>query len=154
MTAPRSIEFDVSLRPLIIVRYEGRANDSDTQAVLEQRARWLHTRERHVIIHDLTRAHALGTSAQRRVQVDWVKAHLHLMRECVLGVAFVSDSAAMRLLLSLVHHLQPLPMPQVTLPDMDAALRWSLGRLRQAGLNADAERLHHHFEPALDRRTG
>jgi hypothetical protein len=153
MPAPRSVEFDVSLSPLLIVRYEGFSTPEETREVLAQRSRWLHTRQRHVILHDLTRTQALGNTDQRRVQLDFVKAHLDLMREYTLGVAYIIDSAALRLVLSLVHHLQPLPMPQVYVRSMAEALPWSLDRLRQGGLEADAERLRLHFESASGRRS-
>ena len=153
MSALRTVEFDVSLRPLLLIRYEGRATNEHLLEVFAQRTRYMESGERHVLIHDMRRASITCSSEQRRMQTDWLKAHDAQLRECMMGVAFVTDSAALRLLLSVVYHLRPLPMPHVLVSRMSEAVAWSTGQLRQAGLTSDADRILAHFDPGPERRS-
>ena len=51
----------------------------------------------------------------------------------------------LRLSLSLIFHLKPLPMPNAAVADMDSALRYVMGKLEENGMHSDAERIRHHF---------
>ncbi|ATB30429.1 hypothetical protein [Melittangium boletus] len=153
MSAPRSVEFDVSHHPLVLIRYEGRATPGHLSEVFAQRTRFLESGERHVLIHDLRQASTMFTTGHRHMQLDWVKAHDAQLRAYMMGVAFVTDSAALRLLMNLVNHLQPLPMPQVLVSRMSEAVAWGAGLLRQAGLEPDTDRFLAHFDQNPARRS-
>ena len=63
----------------------------------------------------------------------------------MLGNANIVTSVPVRLALSLVFHLKPLPMPCAIVSDMDAAVRYVIGKLEESGRAADAERIRQHF---------
>ena len=111
MHSSAHIQLDDSLWPLLLIRYTGEATNQELQELLDVRTRYLERPEPCVVLHDMSRA-KVGTTEQRRIQADWLKRHDAQLRKSVLGVAFVTSSVAMRLILSIILHLKPLSMPQ------------------------------------------
>ena len=145
MPAPRSIEIDESLWPVLTIRYRGVTTTAQFAELLAARSRYLDRHERHLVIQDLTQSSSMTSSEQRRIQLEWLKKEGERMRQWVVGTAFVTDSAPLRLLLSVIHHLRPLPMPYMIFPRMSEALPWVSARLRQSGLEIRGPSLHEHF---------
>jgi hypothetical protein len=88
---------------------------------------------------------ATPTTEQRQRQAAWLQEHEALMRERLLGCALVITSPFIRLAVSVVLHLKPLPVPFVIVPDRVSGVRWVTGRLDEAGFHEQAERIRHHF---------
>jgi hypothetical protein len=135
-----SITLDDSLWPLLITRFDGMATDAHYEEHFARGLALLERGEQYVSVVDLSNM-ATPTVAQRQRQAAWLKEHTGLMRERVLGCALVITSPIIRLALSAVLHLRPLPVPYVVVPDMASGMEWALVQLEQAGLGAQAGRL-------------
>jgi hypothetical protein len=131
---------DESLWPLLISRFEGRATDADFETWLTRGSALLQRRERHVVVIDLTRIE-VPTAAQRWRQAEWLEAHAELMREWQLGCALVITSPFLRMTLSVIHHVRPIPVPYVVVSDVAAGVEWGLAQLEEAGMQVQAERI-------------
>jgi hypothetical protein len=138
------IMFDDSLWPLLMLRVTGPMTDKQFGEFLAQSNSYLARGEQYVSIFDIAQA-GIPSQVQRQMQVDWIRQHDAELRERVLGNANIITSAPVRLALSLIFHLKPLPMPYAAVPDMDSALRFVLGKLEEAGLGPQAERIRRHF---------
>lgn len=138
------IMFDDSLWPLLTLRVTGVMSDRQFAEFLEQSSTYLAREEQYVSILDLGQV-GLPTPTQRQMQAEWMRKHDADMRQWVLGNANIITSAPIRLALSLIFHLKPLPMPYAAVADMDSALRFVIGKLEEGGLGAKAERIRRHF---------
>lgn len=138
------ISFDDSLWPLLTLRVTGVMSDRQFSEYLARSSSYLARRERYVSILDLGQV-GLPSPAQRQMQAEWMRKHDDDMRQWVLGNANIITSAPIRLALSLIFHLRPLPMPYLAVADMDSALRFVVGKLEEGGLRAEAERIRRHF---------
>lgn len=143
MHSSAHIQLDDSLWPLLLIRYTGEATNQELQELLDVRTRYLERPEPCVVLHDMSRA-KVGTTEQRRIQADWLKRHDAQLRKSVLGVAFVTSSVAMRLILSIILHLKPLSMPQSAFSHLPEALAFLAVQLQRAGMHAQAQRILEH----------
>ena len=134
------ITFDDSRWPLLMLRVTGVMSDKQFSEFLVQSSAYLERGERYVSILDLGQV-GLPSPVQRQMQAEWIRKHDADLREYVLGNANIITSAPIRLALSLIFHLKPLPMPYAAVADMDSALRFALGKLEEGGRRADAERI-------------
>jgi hypothetical protein len=139
-----SITFDDSLWPLLILRATGVVTDKQYEEFLIRSSTYVERGEHYVSITDIAQLGMLSAT-QRAMQVEWLRKHDAELRERVLGNASIITSAPVRLSLSLIFHLKPLPMPNVAVPDMASALRYVLGKLEENALRSDAERIRHHL---------
>jgi hypothetical protein len=139
------ITFDDSLWPLLTLRISGAMTDKQFEEFLARSSTYVERGEKYVSITDLGRVAGLPSAAQRHMQAEWIRRHEAALRERVLANANIITSAPIRLALSLVFHLKPLPMPYAAVADMDSALRFVTGKLEEAGRGAEAERIRHHF---------
>jgi hypothetical protein len=147
MTPQGHIDYDPSLWPLLLIRYEGIMTNQQIVQALEQRTRYLERREPCVVIHDMTRANEFASVEQRRMQTEWLKAHDAQLRQWVLGVAFVMTSVAMRLIVSLTIRIKPLAMPHQVFKHLPEAAIWSAGWLQLAGLKNQHILAHYAASP-------
>jgi hypothetical protein len=145
------IHFDDSLWPLLIVRHVGTPTTLQFEDALARRTNYLERGERYVAIHDMSRASGLNPPEHRHMQVAWTQKHEPQLRECVLGVSFVTESAMVRLLISLLLHAKPLPMPHLGFKHMSEAVGWSAELLRRSGLRAESHHVLDRFELHLNR---
>ncbi|HYO55404.1 hypothetical protein [Archangium sp.] len=140
------ITFDDSLWPLLILRVTGGMSDRQYGEFLDRSSTYVERGEKYVSITDLCQV-GLPSAAQRQMQAAWIRKHDADLREWVLGNASIITSAPIRLTLSLIFHLSPPPMPHAAVANMDAALKYVLGKLEEGGLGAAAERIRRHFGP-------
>ncbi|WP_143177882.1 hypothetical protein [Cystobacter ferrugineus] len=145
MPEPRPIEIDESLWPLLTIRYRGVTTASQYAELLAARSRYLDRRERHLILHDMSQSSSMSSGEQRRLQAEWMKQEDARMRQWVVGIAFVTDSVPLRLLLSVIQHVRPLTMPNAIFPRVSEALPWIVAQLRQSGLDIGSPSLLAHF---------
>lgn len=153
MLTSASVQFDDSLWPLLVIRYVGTPTDAQFDDYLARRTSYLERGERHAVILDLRQASGRSPAEQRLRQAAWMKQHDEALRERVLGVAFVTDSAMVRLLLSVVLHLKSLSSPHVAVARFPDAVAWIEERLHQAGLEAEALRVRVHYGPHPGKRS-
>jgi hypothetical protein len=145
MPASRSIDIDESLWPVVIIRYKGTTTAWQFAEMLAARSRYLDRHERHVILQDLSQSSSMSSGELRRMQVEWLKKEEARLSQWVVGAAYVTDSAPLRLLLSIIQHLRPLPMPHVIVPRMSEAIAWITTRMRQSGLETRTHPLLERF---------
>ncbi|MFY0529202.1 hypothetical protein ACN28I_40560 [Archangium gephyra] len=136
------IMFDDSRWPLLMLRVTGPMTDKQFGEFLARSNTYLERGDRYVSIFDIAQA-GLPSAVQRQMQADWIRKQEPLLRERVLGNANIITSAPIRLALSLIFHLKPLPMPYAAVADMDSALRFVMGKLEEGGLGAEAARIRH-----------
>ena len=134
------VSIDDSRWPLQVVRFVGGVTLRQHEQAMEEMTNRLRRRERHISLIDLSRG-AIPTAEQRQRYATWIQENDALMREVLLGMAIVTTSPAMRLTVSTVFHLRPLPVPYfIASWELDAAA-WSIAHLEDQGLRPHAERL-------------
>jgi hypothetical protein len=138
------ITFDDSSWPLLMVRMSGNVSDAQYARFLEQMDGYLDRGERYVCLMDVSQCSIL-TVTQRYMHAEWIHRNEARLRAQLLGQSSIMTSAHMRLSRSLLTYLKPLPVPSATVPDLDTALRYVVGRLEGEGLVALAERIHDRF---------
>jgi len=141
-----SICFDDSLWPLLVSRFEGQVSDEAYEEFLRQGELYLQRGEQYVSVHDMVRL-SVPTTRQRQRQFEWRRQYDRLMREQLLGCAFIITSPLIRLTLSTVFHVMPLPTPYVAVQDMAQAVTWATSRLAEAGHSEAAARILRRFQP-------
>jgi hypothetical protein len=154
MSTSNHILFDDALWPLLVLRYVGLPTTAQVERSLEELTRHLERGQRFVLIMDSTRVTGMGPAEQRHLQADWLKRHDARLRELALGGAFVITSPLVRLGMSVVVHLKPLPAPYVVTASFADAARWAAERLRDAGEEAAARRVLEHHCPLPEERLG
>jgi hypothetical protein len=142
--APSPIIVDDSLWPLIIVRFERDPSAQEFAEYLARRSMYLERPEQTVSILDASRVRT-GTAEQRQLQAEWIKRNAALLRQRSLGSAHIISSPVIRLVTSLILHVQPIPTPHIVVSGMNEAVAWALKRLEGAGDTLAAERVRHHF---------
>lgn len=141
-----SIEVDESAWPLLIIRYKGLSPLQDYADMLAERSRQLGRQERHMVLHDMREASSMATRGHRHIQLEWMRKEEGRIRQWLVGTASLTDSVALRLLMSAVQHLRPLPVPHATFSRLPAALLWIEAQMRQSGLEAGAHVVRSRFE--------
>jgi hypothetical protein len=139
-----SIIFDDTHWPLLLTRFQGMATNAEYEAYLSRGTAYLQRGEPYVSVLDMVRL-TLPTSFQRQSQAEWLSTHEPLLRERMLGCALIITSPFIRLALSAILHIRPMPMPHVVVTDKRSALAWALNRLERASLHEPASRVRQHF---------
>lgn len=144
MLPDSSVSIDDSRWPLRVVRFVGTASPRQYEHYLEETTACLRRGEQFISLTDLSRG-GIPTAEQRQRQVVWMQQHESLLREVLLGEAFVITSPHVRLSVSTVMHLKPLPVPYyIAAWELDAAA-WASARLEEQGLRLEAERLRSQY---------
>ena len=152
MTPPTSITVDDSLWPLVVIRLVGTPALPEFEKVLAKRTEILR-RGTHLLLVDGMRSGMLPLEHRQR-QVKWMGQHQELLRESMLGAAYATDSAFIRLTQSIVLHLETPAYPYVIVSRVDQAAEWSARKLEDSGLHEDAERVRYHFGLLRERVSG
>ena len=132
------LTIDDSLWPLVIYRLQGVMTDAQCQELMERTNAFLARPERYVCVADLSGA-GIAPTEQRRVLADWIRGLQPVIRERVQAHVTLITSAPIRLVVSAIFHLRPLPVPHITAAHMDAALPFVLAQLRDAGRQDEAD---------------
>lgn len=136
--------FDDSLWPLLGVRLTGELSRRDFEAYLDTSTQYLQRGEPHLCIFDLSALWLLSTE-QRQRHVEWFEANATLMRQTLLGLAYVITSPTVVLTMSVIFHFRPPPVPYTLVTRLDSARAWAAWHLDEAGLRAQAERVRRHM---------
>jgi hypothetical protein len=139
-----SIIADDSLWPLLISRFEGPVSDEIYREYLRQGTRYLQRGEPYVCVFD-TLQMILPTASQRQILIQWMRQNERLMRENVHGCAFIITSPVIRMMLSAIFHVVPLPVPYVAVQDLTQAVTWAMSRMKEAGHSEAAARILQRF---------
>ena len=126
-------EFDDSRAPLVMVRFVGDMDDAQLDDYLRLLDEKLARRQRLVVIIDALEA-SPRSDAQRRKQLEWVRANQAALQAYTMGVALVFQSAWVRAAVSLVLGYQSLPFPYTVVSAVDDALAWAADICAENGL--------------------
>ncbi|MGZ3460856.1 MAG: hypothetical protein ACXU86_20405 [Archangium sp.] len=144
MLPESSVTLDESHWPLQVVRFVGALTAPQLDFYLAETVARLRRREKYLSIVDLTRG-SLSTPEQRQRQVAWMHEHEDLVREGLLGVAFVITSPLVRLAVMTVTYLRPMPVPYLfTAQELEAAA-WASARFEEQGLHPMAGRVRSQY---------
>jgi hypothetical protein len=144
MLPDSSVTIDDSRWPLRFVRFVGTPTPRQYEHYLETITASLRRRERYLSVTDLTRGD-LPTAEQRHRQILWMQENEGLIREVVIGMAFVITSPIIRLSVSTVMHFKPLPVPYFITAQEREAVGWASARIEEQGLRLAAERLRSQY---------
>jgi hypothetical protein len=137
------ILFDESLWPLVVIRIPKVVTGENFQVYLERITALLYRRERYVSVLDTRAVTRIPTEA-RNQQAEWVREHEELMREVLMGSAYVINSPFIRLTLSVLLHIKPLPMPHIVVPTVIDGVAWAANRLEAVGFCEAAGMIRQH----------
>ncbi|HYO64968.1 MAG TPA: hypothetical protein VEU33_02695 [Archangium sp.] len=138
------ILFEDTLWPLLHLKFVGEHMPAQYEEYLERLEKCLRRPEPCLLLVDTHVAQSVPLSHCRR-QAEWCREHEALVREKVLGVAFVATSTLVRLSLNVVVQLAPLPMPYTFVSHVRAAGEWAAERFSDMGLLQTAVRVRQHF---------
>jgi hypothetical protein len=145
---------DESLWPLLMVNYVGTPSPEQQEEYQARLSACLRRGEKYVSIID-TRSFTGIPAAQRQRMAQFLREHEELFRQVGLGTCLIITSPVVRLVVSVIFHLKPMPAPYYVAPTMQAALDWVLGQLEAGGLTEEAARIRRDFErQSFGRRTG
>ena len=139
MSSIPHIEVDESRRPLLIVTFTGAATDEEFKAYLEAQTRAVLRRQLSVTLVDAMNAAHLQPS-HRKLQAEWQKQHVEVLKKYSLGTVFAISSPVVRGFLTAILWVQPLPHPHHVAASRADAERWAVAQLRAAGLSVPAAR--------------
>jgi hypothetical protein len=128
---PRPFHFDDALWPLLIVCPRGTPTDAEYRDYLERMTGYLGRGEAFTSLIDLSQAGM--TARHRHMAAAWCQENDRLLRERLLGTAFIVASPFQRLCVSVVFHLKPPTQPHVVVARWEPALTWAALRLEAAG---------------------
>jgi hypothetical protein len=148
-----TLDYDDSLWPLLLQRITGVMTDEQLAFFLERSEFILERGEPYIGITDVTQA-GVPPLAHCRQLAEWMRAHTAGMRELLLCNIIILNSAPLRLSTSLVFHFVPPPMPHLVVATLDSAVEFALGKLVEARLNPDVERIRRHLSTAWPPRGG
>ncbi len=148
------VDFDEeSLWPLLLVGYVGTPSPEQQEVYLGRLRACLQRGEKYVSIID-TRSFTGVPGPQRHRMARFLRENEELFRRVTLGTCLLITSPMVRLVVSVIFHLKPMPTPYYVAPSMEAALDWVIGRMEAAGLTEEAERIRQHAERLAFRRAG
>jgi hypothetical protein len=138
------ILFEDTLWPLLHLKFVGEHTPEQYEHYLARLEECVRRPGPCVAIIDTNAALAVPLGHCRR-QAEWCREHEALLREKVLGVAFVVSSTLTRLSLNVVVQLGPMPMPYTFVSHVRAAGEWAAERFGDTGLLLPSVRIRQHF---------
>lgn len=141
---------DDSLWPLRVVHFHGPLTASEFDEFLVRTAECYERRERYITVIDTSRGGMLSLE-QRQRMAAFMRANDHHIRRYMLGSVFVITAPLVRLVLSTIFYLKPMPTAYVVTPSLMTAVDWASRSFLEAGLREQAERIRrHHGLPVFD----
>jgi hypothetical protein len=137
---PSRTTVDSGLWPLLVVRLGRCGTMQDLEAYLADRESWLRRCEPHVCILDAREVN-LPSPQLRQRYTDWLSEHEAALRQWVLGTAYIIQSPAVRMMMSIIRHFAHLTTPFVVSATMQPAAAWAAERLQEEGLAPAATRV-------------
>jgi hypothetical protein len=138
------ILFEDTLWPLLHLKFVGEHTPAQYEEYLVKLETSLRRPGPCLLIADTNVAQSVPFSHCRR-QAEWCREHEALIREKVLGVAFVVTSTLARLSLNVIVQLGPMPMPYTFVSHVRAAAEWAAERFSDTGLLQPSVHVRQHF---------
>jgi hypothetical protein len=143
-TGPGLTTLDASLWPLLVVKLGRESTEQDLEAYLAEREAYLARAQPHIAIID-TRAVHLPSPRLRQRYTDWLSVHERALRQWTLGTAYVIDSPAVRMMMSVIRHFGKMATPFIVTATLPPSAAWAAERLHEAGFAQAATRLRAHY---------
>ena len=125
--------FDASNLPLLRVTFAGVIDDDAFRIYLGEYQAVLQRGKPYAVLIDATTA-GVPTSAQRKLQADFIRENAVVMGAVCLGGAFVIQSTLVRGALTAILWLQPMPFRHVVVSTLAEGEAWCRGRLAGSGV--------------------
>ncbi|AKJ05895.1 hypothetical protein ATI61_110358 [Archangium gephyra] len=141
MSVSRGVaSIDDSHWPLLITRIAGEMSNQEFDDYLARSIRTMGRGQPHVLVVDLSQA--VGMSPEQRQRLEqWSREHDEAMQRTVVGAAYITPTAVVRLALSVLLYVRRPSYPYVIVTREQQALEWAIKRLEDVGLHAPASRL-------------
>jgi hypothetical protein len=139
-----STTIEASLWPLLVVKLGRDTTEQELEAYLSEREAYLARAQPHVVVID-TRAVHLPVPRLRQRYAEWLGQHERALRQWTLGTAYVIDSPAVRMMMSVIRHFARVATPFVVTSTLPPSAAWAAERLHEAGLPQAATRLRAHY---------
>jgi hypothetical protein len=131
---------DDSHWPLLITRISGEVPSQEFDDYLARATRTMNRGQPHVLVVDLSQS--VGMSPEQRNRLEqWSREHDEAMQRTVVGAAYITPTAVVRLGLSVLLYMRQPSYPYVIVPREQQALEWAIKRLEDVGMHAPASRL-------------
>lgn len=134
------VSIDDSLWPLLVVKFSGSTTTQEFEAYLKQMTDYLNRGEKLVSIFESTEMKD-SPIEHRQLQIEWVQKNEALLRERMLGTAFIITSPVVRLAMNVIQMLSKPPHPYTVSSNKEAALEWAADRFREAGASLASLRI-------------
>jgi hypothetical protein len=121
-----------SLWPVVVETTSGQLTDEDVQRYNARRAQRLLRAEKHVQILEAVQAMRMS-SRHRKTIADFDARHREEQRRYLAGVALVTSSALLRLVLAAIYRLTPAVCPRKPCGSVAEATSWAHGLLALGG---------------------
>ena len=134
------ITVDGRLWPLLVVKLGRSATVQELDAYLAERTAYLERCEPHVCIVD-AREVLMPAPCLRQRYTDWLREHEAPLRRWMLGTAYIAQTPAVQMMVSVIRHFARLTTPFVITATMPPAAAWAAERFQEVGLAQAATRL-------------
>jgi hypothetical protein len=141
---PVPVQFDESLWPLVVVKVGRTVTSQDMDKYLSARSAYLRREEPHVCILDTRQIHMLSPQLRQRY-TDWLRDNALQLRHWMLGSAYIIESPAVRMMMSVIRHFAAMTTPFVVTATLTPAVVWAAERFQEAGLAQAATRIRAHY---------
>ncbi|HEX5752889.1 MAG TPA: hypothetical protein VFZ09_42190 [Archangium sp.] len=134
------ITVDGRLWPLLVVKLGPSATMRDLEAYLAERTAYLARCEPHVCIVDAREVHMPAACLRQRYS-EWLREHEAELRRWTLGTAYICQTPAVQMMVSVMRHVARMTMPFVVTGTMPPAAAWAAERFQEVGLAQAATRI-------------
>jgi hypothetical protein len=122
MTVPYT--HDESAWPVVVACPVGESTDGDVEEYVRRHDALVARGEAHVVVMDSRQGKLMRPEHRKRLAA-WIASHAAELRKCRMGLAFVSNSALVRGMLTATYWLSPPPYPYRTFSSLDEAMAWA-----------------------------
>ncbi len=131
------ITVDGRLWPLLVVKL-------GPSATMQQLEAYLARNEPHVCIMDAREVHMPAACLRQRYS-EWLRENEAALRRWTLGTAYLIQSPAVQMMVSVMRHFARLTMPFMVTGTMQPAATWAAERFHEVGLTQPATRIRAHY---------
>ncbi len=114
---------------VIVVRYDGRPDDTKFQAYLQEYTDLVHRQVPYATVYSTLPGARIPSGANARLQAGWMKREQPSITQFCQGLAFALPSPRMRGVLRGILKMQPIIADYVVVDSEDEAIAWAKARL-------------------------
>lgn len=134
------ITVDGRLWPLLVVKLGRSGTMQELETYLAERAAYLARNEPHVCIMDAREVHMPAACLRQRYS-EWLRENEAALRRWTLGTAYICQTPAVQMMVSVMRHVARMTMPFVVTATMPPAAAWAAERFQEVGLLQAATRI-------------